>query len=445
MPNPVDIRAEALIFESLQGAHLFLADGSRVFDIDVEFAATLSHMIDNGKVPRELAELIGDGESRFIGSETVAPPDVRSISLNVAQSCNMSCSYCYADEGRFGGRARLMEKDIARRAIDRLVLDAPAGSNLLVGFMGGEPFLNRKVIHWATHYASTAAERKGHRIRFSVTTNATLLNEDDAVLLASYPFSVAVSLDGNQWQNDRQRKIRKSAGSAYDAALIGVERLTGKNRPAHLSVRATITPLSGALLPILDHLLSIGVDEAGFAPVVSAPAGSPAFSAASLSGFLEQMVECGSKAKTESLAGRAYPFSNFHTAMQEIHRGAHMPYPCGAGAGYLSVNTEGGLYACHRLIDDPEFAFGSIDNGTDDAARASHLTMRHVDKQEPCRSCWARYLCGGGCYHEVTRRGRIGCDYIRGWLKFCLSAYAELSHRSPSYFDRNARYQSTGV
>jgi uncharacterized protein len=53
---------------------------------------------------------------------------------------------------------------------------------------------------------------------------------------------------------------------------------------------------------------------------------------------------------------------------------------------------------------------------------------------EPCRGCWARYLCGGGCYHEVERRGRIGCDYIRGWLEFCLESYAELSSMRPDYF-----------
>jgi len=53
---------------------------------------------------------------------------------------------------------------------------------------------------------------------------------------------------------------------------------------------------------------------------------------------------------------------------------------------------------------------------------------------DPCRSCWARYLCGGGCYHEVSRRGRVACDYIRSWLDFCLRAYAELSACRPDQF-----------
>ena len=55
------------------------------------------------------------------------------------------------------------------------------------------------------------------------------------------------------------------------------------------------------------------------------------------------------------------------------------------------------------------------------------LHARHVHRQAPCNACWARYLCGGGCNHEVIRRGRPACDYIRGWLHYCLEAFLRLS------------------
>jgi uncharacterized protein len=77
---------------------------------------------------------------------------------------------------------------------------------------------------------------------------------------------------------------------------------------------------------------------------------------------------------------------------------------------------------------------GDVASGSDLARRAAHLAERHVHRQEPCRSCWARYLCGGGCYHEVDRRGRVACDYIRGWLAFCIASYAEISAQAPQYF-----------
>ena len=57
-----------------------------------------------------------------------------------------------------------------------------------------------------------------------------------------------------------------------------------------------------------------------------------------------------------------------------------------------------------------------------------------MHRQEPCRGCWARYLCGGGCHHEVIARGRPACDYIRGWLHWSLGAYARLSAARPDYF-----------
>jgi uncharacterized protein len=151
--------------------------------------------------------------------------------------------------------------------------------------------------------------------------------------------------------------------------------------------------------------------------------------------LLERMVECGEAALREIGAGRRFPFGNFETAMQQINRGTHRPYPCGAGAGYLSANAEGDLYACHRLVDDQAYAMGDVTAGSDHAARARHLAASHVDGMQPCRSCWARYLCGGGCYHEVTRRGRVACDYIRGWLDFCLRGYTELLDARPAYFE----------
>jgi uncharacterized protein len=117
-------------------------------------------------------------------------------------------------------------------------------------------------------------------------------------------------------------------------------------------------------------------------------------------------------------------------AMREIERGTHRPYPCGAGAGYLGVSADGDLAACHRFVGDEAGAMGSLTEGVNLTRQAAWLADRHVHRQEPCNSCWARYLCGGGCHHEVIRRGRPSCNYIRGWLHFCLETWLRLSHAS---------------
>ncbi|MFF1370388.1 SPASM domain-containing protein [Streptomyces virginiae] len=441
--GPLGLAAETKVFRSAHGAHLFVADGSRIYDLPEAAADRLERWTAAAHDPAQDAAVAaglglplwggaGTPPPRIDGTPAAVPP-LASLSLNVMQACNLSCGHCYADEGRFGGSARAMPRETAFAAVDRLLAEAAPGAAVVVGFMGGEPLLARDLLHEVVAHATRAGAATGHAVRFALTTNLTTVRPADAELFAAHPFTVAVSLDGDRVGHDALRRA-PGGGSAYDRLRAGLEVLDRYGRPRHLSARVSVTPYTGRLIDILEHGIGLGFDEVGFSAVVSAPDAAYEIDTAAFTGFLTQMVECGQAALRELAAGRPYPFGNFQTAMYELHTGGHRPYPCGAGAGYLSASAEGGLYACHRLVDDPAFAMGSLAQGPDQEARAAHLAARHVDRAEPCRSCWARYLCGGGCYHEVSRRGRTGCDYIRGWLAFCLSAYVELSQTAPEFF-----------
>ncbi len=437
MWDGLDLTAELKPFQSKTGDHVFVVDGSRIYDLDHECRSFLDRAFaQNGQANAQqtaaLWHALGlsrESEHRYIGGNAIDLPKVRSISLNLAQTCNMACRYCYADEGHFGGRARLMGEEVALATVDRLFLEAEPDARMVLGFMGGEPLLARDLLHRTARYAWEKARREGRDIRFSLTTNGTLIREADAELFRDLPFTVTFSIDGTRDVHDLLRPM-KNGGGSYDAMISGLETIERVGRPLQLAARATVTARTGRLLPLLDHMIELGFDDVGFSPVLVSPDPKLAFSAADFQTFLSHMIECGEKALREIKAGRSYPFGNLESALQEIHRGTHRPFPCGAGAGYLSANAEGKLFACHRLIDDPAFAMGDVRNGSDEAARSRHLSRSHVDLMEPCKRCWARYLCGGGCYHEVKARGRLACDYIRGWLEFCLCAYVELSNEA---------------
>lgn len=424
------------LFESQLGQHLLVVDGSQVFDLDPLWFEQLQQWLVAEEVTPEMIafreRFLMPGGKVAIDDTPLAPPPLRSLSLNVAQSCNLGCQYCYADAGKFGGQAQFMATEVAEQGVERLLMEAEPGVDLVVGFMGGEPLLNRQLIHHITRYASQRGQETGHQVKFSLTTNATLIKPEDVALFAAYRFNVTVSIDGPRWLHDQLRPTPQGKGS-YDAVLRGIEQLKAQP-PGHLSARITVTPQTGQLLPILRHVLSLGFDDAGFAPVLVSPNPDYAFGTEDFKQFLEEMIACGQVCQEYLLAGKRFPFTNFETALNEIHRGSHRPYPCGAGAGYLSMNSQGKLYACHRLVDNESWAMGSAQEGSDYKARQEHLKRSHVNSMEPCRNCWARYLCGGGCYHEVSQRGRIACEYIRGWLEFCLAAYTELVTAKPEYF-----------
>jgi uncharacterized protein len=322
-----------------------------------------------------------------------------------------------------------MDPETAQRAVDLLLDGADAHAGVVVGFMGGEPLIHRALLHDTARYAAAQGAYLGIPVRFSITTNGTLLTDADARLFSELDWTVQISIDGKPEFHDRQRPSH-SGVSAYARVLRALERIDRVGRPRTLSARSTIAHGWTSLPEQLDHLIGLGFDDVGFSPVLSSSAPNWALNASDLRRFLAEMIECGRTAIAHWTQSRPYPFSNLLTALEHIHKGTHQPYPCGAAAGYLSVSAQGNLYACHRFVNDNRFQMGDLDRGLNDESRRRFLLSRHVDYQQPCASCWARYLCGGGCHHEVLHVGRPACDYVRGWLEFCLQAYVELDNAS---------------
>ena len=413
---------------SSPGGHLFVADGSRLFEADADLFASFGAAMEQGGTEAidELLRQAGLVGRPFVDDTPLSSPPLRALSLAIAQKCNLGCTYCYAQQGEFGGAAKNMELADALRAVELLVGTAEPGARLNLAFLGGEPLVNRKVLRAATERALELAEGRGANITFSITTNGTLLSEDDGRFFEEHGFAVTISIDGPQQVHDALRPF-KGGGGSYDAIMKRVEPLLKLQQRMQVSARVTVTPRNLSLRRTLDTFIAAGFHSVGFSPMLSAPTGEGEMQSEDLERMLGEMIDCGREFERASRSGRRYPFANMVNAMREIHRGTHRPYPCGAGAGYLGVSADGELAACHRFVGDEDGAMGSLDDGVDLSRQADWLAARHVHRQQPCQSCWARYLCGGGCHHEVIRRGRPACDYIRGWLHYCLEAYLRLS------------------
>jgi uncharacterized protein len=166
-------------------------------------------------------------------------------------------------------------------------------------------------------------------------------------------------------------------------------------------------------------------------PVRTSPNPDLAFRQEDWAPFLREMVIAAEAEWHQVAAGRAPRFANLWSAVKQIHRGSARPLPCGSAINYVSVGADGRYFTCHRTIDDERFALGTVEEGPDSSARLDFIRSRHVDLQQPCSTCWARYLCGGGCHAEVISAGRMGCDFIRGWLEHCILTYDDVLRRRP--------------
>ena len=430
--KPSDWNPDFRLFDTEFGHHLFMVNGSRVYTAPEELIDAL-RMAQGQDASAEILQAYGLTAAPYISDEGLCDPPVRAISLAIAQSCNLGCVYCYAQQGSFGGEARAMERSAAMGAIDLLLAAAEAGDRVQVTYLGGEPLANRELLRESAEYAVMLASRKGVQVRFSITSNGTLLTEQDSDFFEQYGFAVTISLDGNREMHDRLRPFKDGRGS-YERTMNRVRPLLQRQRRMQVSARVTVTPHNLDLRKTLDNFISMGFHSVGFSPMLSSRGSAEEMSSADLQNMLREMLDCGAEFERRVICGDRYPFLNISNALREIHKGTHRPYPCGAGAGYLGVSADGGLYACHRFVEDEGGKMGDLHNGIDREKRNGWLAARHVHFQSPCRECWARYLCGGGCHHEVLQRGRPACDYIRGWLEYCLQAYIRLLEKRPEYF-----------
>jgi uncharacterized protein len=419
-------------FRSAVGEHILAVPHSRIYDLrdtgvgiePAELDALVKALIDTVALDEPRRELL----------DSVVSPAPQSISLNVSSSCNLSCAYCYAARGSFGGaQPQPMSWDIARAAIDSLLAQADPVAPITVGFLGGEPFVHRRLIHQSVRFATAEALERRLDLRFSVTTNGTLLREDDLELLRNHRFAVTVSIDGGVQTHERMRPLLNGQAGSHEKLHAAIAPLLREPGRAQVSARATVTRFDLNVTRAFDAILRLGFAEVGFAPIKSGPEGSGALRHADWSAYLQAMTALARRELQGALDSAPVRLTNFAVALKQLHRGACSPYPCGAGGGYFSVGANGDWYTCHRAIGEAAFRVGDS-SAIDETRREQFLIQRHVHIQTDCNACWARYLCSGGCHQEAAQRTVPSCDFVRGWLDFCLAAYAELSERRPEFF-----------
>ena len=95
-----------------------------------------------------------------------------SLTLMVNHACNLRCTYCYTG-AKFSAP---MDWTIGVVAIDRALRSLGPGGRLALGFFGGEPLLEAgRILDWMDH-ARNQALAGGAQVRFSMTTNSTLVH-----------------------------------------------------------------------------------------------------------------------------------------------------------------------------------------------------------------------------------------------------------------------------
>ncbi|MGE0126406.1 MAG: quinohemoprotein amine dehydrogenase maturation protein [Vicinamibacterales bacterium] len=457
-------------FEASGQRFAYMVPSAAVFAFDDCSAAVVEQLRRGPQTPAELLAALGDRFSpaelrdaltelhrvRAIEDQVARPPapkiiplapmPIQTLVVNVTNQCNLSCEYCYEyGEDKIvdtenGSQPKFMSAETAQAAVDLALKEAGVGKTAHITFFGGETLMNFKVLKQTVGYARRTAAEQGKLVDFSLTTNATLLQPDVIDFLADERIGVTISIDGPEDIQDKFRVFSNGQGS-YAMAAPKIKALLARHRTRPIGARVTLTRQTLDVQRIYRHLFEdLGFWEVGFAPVTTAPQRGHAISDSGYDHLLEQFRALARDFLQASLAGKHHGFSNVRETLQEIHHGHAKAYPCGAGIGLLGVATDGQVSLCHRFAGSDAHRFGSVHEGIDRSKQASFLEDHHVAHKTDCSQCWARPICGGGCYHEAhtrygdtTRPNLHYCEWIRGWTHTCLEIYGELAVKHPAF------------
>ncbi|WP_206811250.1 thioether cross-link-forming SCIFF peptide maturase [Paradesulfitobacterium ferrireducens] len=338
-------------------------------------------------------------------------PVVKAICLHVAHDCNLRCEYCFAGTGAFGGVRTLMDFETGAKAIDYVLEASGHRTHCEVDFFGGEPLLNFPVVKDLVHYGREAAAKAGKSIKFTLTTNAVLLDDEVQDFLEAEDISVVLSLDGRPEVHDRMRPYADGSGS-YEEVVPAIRRFVAK-RPesspyavgTYYYVRGTYTHFNLDFDRDVLHMADLGIERISLEPVVAGPQDAYAFREEDLEKIYASYDRLGEEILERRRRKQDFNFFHFNVALDQ---GPCLPKRisgCGAGHEYVAVSPEGDLYPCHQFVGQEQYKLGSLhaeDKVALDAELVQAFRSAHIYAKPACRECWARFACSGGCHAANT-------------------------------------------
>ncbi len=189
---------------------------------------------------------------------TKRPTVVKALCLHIAHACNLSCKYCFAEEGLYHGKkAELMPYEVGKQALDFLVANSGNRRNLEVDFFGGEPLLNFDVVKQLVEYGRELEKTNDKHFRFTLTTNGVLLNDEIMEFANREMDNVVLSIDGRKEIHDMMRPFQRGDGS-YDIILPKFQKFAESRGQQKYYARGTFTHNNLDFSKDVIHLADLG-------------------------------------------------------------------------------------------------------------------------------------------------------------------------------------------
>lgn len=350
-------------------------------------------------------------------SNIPAQGPIKSMCLNVAHDCNLRCTYCFAEQGDFGGKRELMPLETGKKALDFLMEKSKGRQYLEVDFFGGEPLMNFNVVKELVKYGRELEKKFDKHIRFTITTNGMLLNEEKIDFINKEMANCVLSIDGRKEVNDRFRLLTDGKRGCYDIIVPKYKELVAKRGDKEYYVRGTFTKENQDFSEDVFSLVNEGFDQISVEPVVGDSSDPYALTEAELPNVFREYDRLCNRILDYESKGKHFNFFHFMIDLDQGPCAIKRMKGCGCGNEYVCVTPSGDIYPCHQFVGKDEFIMGNVNDGTFNTEIKKEFVKANIYTKPDCRECWARFFCSGGCdannyehMGDIKKSYRIACE-----------------------------------
>ncbi len=337
-----------------------------------------------------LVQLLSSIFARDFARTDSAPTSIylegyKMLNCYLTNACNLRCKHCFMQSG-----IKLIS-ELPKDEWKRILTEFRKEGGETVTFSGGEPLMNIDFDEIVMH-----AYNDG--LKVTILTNGTLWTNDRIERLAPYISEVQISLDGVD--EDSNSVVR---GGGHFAKVVDTI-VTFANSGVRTSVATTFT---------LDNLQSdIAQRYEQLVNDIKSRSNSPIFFKLSkkvLNGRDTHYTEEQNRSfytRILAIENAVDPNAQFNNFI-EGHTPNLVAKNCGFGG--ISVGADGEVYFCNRISEVESYG-----NVREKAIKDFMLTGRQlhqrtgVDQLQPCRDCYLKYICCGGCrIDECNFQGKL--------------------------------------
>jgi len=346
--------------------------------------------------------------------------------IAVTNKCNFNCIYCHPEANP---QKDEMNKSTARKVLD-FIFSIPVPNGFQIIIEGGEPLLKWDLIKFIFNEAKKRAKQKKLKLRFSFTTNLSLMNEKIARELVKMGISPCISLDGPKQLHDKQRPFIGGGGS-YDKIIYWINKLKNDyNIKIHAIPVITNISLKYGPEAIIDEYLKFGQDTIFLKPfrvsgraLVNLP--ELIMKPEDFYNFWKKGIEycfyLNKKGIKIKELNASYFLTNILTPYRQsmCHR-----IPCGAGISILSYAPDGTINACDATRGIELLDFGHIDHDNYSTVRSRAISLLAIspDLIPICSSCPFIAYCGH-CIADAS--GSFQCQWQKMAFEYLFKKFSE--------------------